>query len=176
MGVLRVHLQRDLQGSASYIIGGEKMQVELCQNRSENNIINKNVSLIDTASCTIKGPISVENPVLILDYDSDLQDINYIRIAEFSRCYYITDIVNLTGHRYQITCKTDVLESFKDNILGLSVIIEKGSNAGNVNMFLDDGSYICENKEFNTVLNFPSGFNEAGEYILITAGGGGGII
>lgn len=152
------------------------MQVELCQNLSENNIINKNISVIDTASCTIKGPISVENPVLILDYDSDLQDINYIIISEFERSYYITDIVNLTGHRYQITCKTDVLESFKDAILGLSVIVNKQQGYASSNMYLDDGSFVVENKEFNQVINFPDGFNDAGEYILITAGGGGGII
>lgn len=152
------------------------MQVELCQNLSEKNIINKSISLIDTASCTIKGPLSVENPVLILDYDSDLQDINYIRIPEFKRSYYITDIVNFTGHRYQITCKSDVLESFKENILGLTAIIDKQQTMGDTNLFLDDGSFVSENKEFNTVINFPSGFNEGGEYILITAGGGGGII
>lgn len=153
------------------------MDVKLCQNRSENNIINKSITEVDTASCTIKGPLSVENPVLILDYDSDLQDINYIRIAEFERSYYITDIVNLTGHRYQITCKTDVLESFKDTILSLQCIIDKQENfAENTNLFLDDGSFVCENKEFNSVINFPSGFNDNGEYILITAGGGGGII
>lgn len=152
------------------------MEVKLCQNLSENNIINKSITELDTASCTIKGPLSVENPVLILDYDSDLQDINYIKIAEFNRCYYITDIVNLTGHRYQITCKTDVLESFKASILGLSVIIDKANAGNNINMFLDDGSFVTENKEFNTVINFPSGFNDGGEYILITAGGGGGII
>ena len=147
------------------------MQVELCQNLSENNIINKTVSVVDTASCTIKGPLSVENPILILDYDSDLQDINYIRIAEFERSYYITDIVNLTGHRYQITCKTDVLESFKQAILGLQCIIDKQENVSDINLFLDDGSFVNETKEFNTVINFPSGFNDSGEYILITAGG-----
>ena len=152
------------------------MNVTLCQNFSENNIINKSIQDVDTASCIIKGPLSVENPVLILDYDSDLQDINYIRIPEFNRCYYITDIVNLTGHRYQITCKTDVLESFKNDILALAVIIDKQQNVTETNLFLDDGSFISENKEFNTVLNFPSGFNADGEYILITAGGGGGII
>lgn len=152
------------------------MNVTLCQNFSENNIINKSIQDVDAVSCTIKGPLSVENPVLILDYDSDLQDINYIRIPEFNRCYYITDIVNLTGHRYQITCKTDVLESFKNDILALAVIIDKQQNVTETNLFLDDGSFISENKEFNTVLNFPSGFNADGEYILITAGGGGGII
>lgn len=152
------------------------MNVTLCQNFSENNIINKSIQDVDIVSCTIKGPLSVENPVLILDYDSDLQDINYIRIPEFNRCYYITDIVNLTGHRYQITCKTDVLESFKNDIFALAVIIDKQQNVTETNLFLDDGSFISENKEFNTVLNFPSGFNANGEYILITAGGGGGII
>ena len=153
------------------------MQVELCQNLSENNIINKTVTVVDTASCTIKGPLSVENPVLILDYDSDLQDINYIRIAEFERSYYITDIVNLTGHRYQITCKSDVLESFKQAILGLTAIVDKQQDSfANANLFVDDGSFVYENKEFNSVINFPNGFNANGEYILITAGGGGGII
>lgn len=152
------------------------MQVSLCQNLSENNIINKSVSVIDTASCTIKGAISVENPVLILDYDSSLQDINYIIIPEFNRCYYITDIVNLTGHRYQITCKSDVLESFKDAILNLTAVIDKQEAMGAGNLFLDDGSFVSENKEFNTVINFTDGFNDDGEYILITAGGGGGII
>lgn len=152
------------------------MDAILCQNYSENNIINKRIEEIDTASCTIKGPISVEAPVLILDYDSSLQDINYIKIPEFNRSYYITDTVNLTGQRYQISCKSDVLESFKNNILALSVIIDKQQNVTDTNLFLDDGSFISENKEFNTVLNFPSGFNADGEYILITAGGGGGII
>lgn len=152
------------------------MDAILCQNYSENNIINKRIEEIDTASCTIKGPISVEAPVLILDYDSSLQDINYIKIPEFNRSYYITDTVNLTGQRYQISCKSDVLESFKNNILALSVIIDKQQNVSDTNLFLDDGSFISENKEFNTVLNFPSGFNADGEYILITAGGGGGII
>lgn len=151
------------------------MEVKLCQNLSENNIINKTIQEVDTAYCTIKGTISVEAPVLLLQYDSDLQDINYLKIPEFERNYYITDIINLTGGRYEIRAKSDVLESFKADILRLTAIIDK-SLAPNANMFIDDGSYICENKEFNTVLNFPTGFNEAGEYILITAGGGGGII
>lgn len=151
------------------------MEVKLCQNLSENNIINKTIQEVDTAYCTIKGTISVEAPVLLLQYDSDLQDINYLKIPEFERNYYITDIINLTGGRYEIRAKSDVLESFKADILPLDVIIDKTASNG-INMYLDDGSFVCENREFNSVINFPSGFNEAGEYILITAGGGGGII
>ena len=58
----------------------------------------------------------------------------------------------------------------------MNCIINKQQSATHSNMFLDDGSFVMENKEFNSVINFPNGFNETGEYILITAGGGGGII
>lgn len=151
------------------------MNVKLCMNMSENNIINKTITEVDTASCVVKGPISVETPVLIVTYDADLQDINYLKIPEFNRNYFITDVINLTGGRYEIRAKSDVLESFKSDILNLTAIINKQQNS-NINMYIDDGSYVTENKEFNTVINFPYGFNDSGEYILITAGGGGGII
>ena len=152
------------------------MDIKLCQNLSENNIINKTIQEIATATAVIKGALSVENPRLILTYNASLQDINYLKIAELHRNYYITDVINLTGGRYEIQAKSDVLESFKNDILGLSDIIDKQEGAESTNMYLDDGSYVTENKEFNTVINFPSGFNADGEYILITAGGGGGII
>lgn len=152
------------------------MEIKLCQNLSENNIINKSIVEVDTATASIKGAISVEAPVLILAYDASLQDINYLKIPEFSRNYYITDMINLTGGRYEIRAKTDVLESFKDDILQLSVVTDKRQGSNGINMYLDDGSFITENREFNRVINFPAGFNDDGEYILITAGGGGGII
>ena len=152
------------------------MNITLCQNLSENNIINKSIIDVENISAVIKGPISVETPVLLLQYNSSLQDINYFKIPEFDRSYYITDIVDLTGGRYQITGKSDVLESFKNAILGLSAIVDKQQGTGLSNIYLDDGSFVVENKEFNSVINFPNGFNSSGEYILITAGGGGGII
>lgn len=153
------------------------MDVKLCNNASEANIINKTVTVLDTRTCTVKGPLSVETPILLLDYDgNDASAVNYMIIPELNRCYFVTDVIKLTGSRYEVHGKTDVLESFKDQILQLSAIIDKQQHISNVNMFLDDGSFMMENKEFNTVINFPSGFNSAGEYILITAGGGGGIV
>lgn len=151
------------------------MDVVFCYNASEANIINKTITPVKTKSCIIKGVISHETPVLIVDYDGDICQVNYMQISELGRSYFITDITNLTGSRYEIKGKVDVLESFKTDILALSCIVDKQQD-GNVNMYLDDGSYVYENREFQNVLNFPSGFNTTGEYILITAGGGGGII
>jgi hypothetical protein len=153
------------------------MDVTLCNNASESNIINKTISDIALVSCVIKGNLSITDPILLLSYNSSLDpNINYMKIPELNRCYFITDITDLTGGRFEIRGKVDVLESFKAGILGLSAIIDKQQGTGAINMYLDDGSYMVENKEFNSVINFPSGFNSTGEYILITAGGGGGII
>lgn len=148
------------------------MEVVLCSNASEKNYINKNISVLDTATCVIKGNISYETPVIILAYDSNIADkVNYMRIPELNRSYFITDIINLTGGRYELHGKVDVLESFKSSILGLNVIVDKTETDTLANMYYNDGSFICSEKEFIYTKNFPQGFNNNGEFILITAGG-----
>ena len=62
--------------------------------------------------------------------------------------------------------------SFKNEILNQSVIIDKQENDDDASKYLDDGSYVTENRTFTEILNYPNGFNENPEYILITAGGG----
>lgn len=149
------------------------MNIKLCSSISEIVAINKDISIIDDVSATIKGALSVENPVLILQYKSDIQpNVNYVYIPEYNRYYFVTDIINLTGGRYEIHCKVDVLMSFKDYILNLSCIVDKQSSKDNANMYLDDGSFVVQSKEFVDTIDFPRGFNDNGEFILITAGGG----
>lgn len=152
------------------------MQVTLCNTPSERNIINKVIQDVISVNAVIKGELSVENPILILDYTSDSNNINYMKIPELNRMYFINEIIKLTGHRYEIHGKSDVLESFKQDILSMNCIVNKQQGIDKSNLYLDDGSFIVENKEIQQVINFPYGFNENGEYILITAGGGGGII
>lgn len=152
------------------------MLVTLCNTPSERNIINKVIQNIETVNAVIKGELSVETPVLILEYSGNSNEINYMSIPELNRTYFINEIIKLTGQRYEIHGKSDVLESFKNAILDMNCIINKQQSPTNANMYLDDGSFVTENKEFNSVINFPNGFNDNGEYILITAGGGGGII
>ena len=149
------------------------MNIKLCSSASEVVAINKDISIIDDVSATIKGALSVENPVLILQYKSDIQsNVNYVYIPEYNRYYFVTDIINLTGGRYELHCKVDVLMSFKNNILNLSCIVDKQSSKDNANMYLDDGSFVVQSKEFVDTINFPNGFNDNGEFILVTAGGG----
>lgn len=102
------------------------LSVNLCNTPDEQNVIGKTRSVIDSVTCTVKGNISYENPILLLSYNGAVTDnINYMEIPDFNRCYFISDIINLTGGRYEIHGKVDVLESFKEAILGMNCVINK---------------------------------------------------
>lgn len=144
------------------------MTVELKYNSSDNNTINKNITTVSSASCTIKEPMDIENPHIILN-TFNYNNVNYVYIPDLNRYYFITDIINLTGGRVELVLDVDVLESFKASILSLSAIIEKQQNTGN--KYFNDGSFNVLASEFVQSYNFSEGFSDTGEFILITCGG-----
>lgn len=148
------------------------MNVSLYKTNDENNVIGKKLAVVGTTTAIVKGELSLEHPTLILQYNANYNNANYIHIGEYGRYYYITDRINLTGGRMEIHCDVDVLESFKNDILALSCIINKQENSKLSNMYYNDGSFVASSKEFIYTKNFPNGFNDDGEFILITAGGG----
>ena len=144
------------------------MTVELKYNASDNNTINKRITAVASATCVIKEPMDIEKPHIILNTFS-YSNVNYAYIPDLNRYYFITDIINLTGGRVELVLDVDVLESFKASILALSAIIEKQQNNGN--KYFNDGSFNVLAREFLTTYNFPNGFDDNGEFILITCGG-----
>lgn len=151
------------------------MEVILYRNSSENNVIGKSLAQIKSVEANLKNDVSVINPTLVLNYTANILDSNYCFIPKFNRYYFIDEIVPITGDRCIVKCRVDVLESFKEDIKSLTVILDKSQSIYKSNKYLDDGSFIVENKDFNTIYNFPNGFNEEGTFILICAGGGGSL-
>ena len=149
------------------------MEVKLYTNYSENFVIGKSISLLETVQCTIKDSLSVEKPILRLQYSGNIKKVNYVYIEELKRYYFVKEKYTLTGERYELHCDIDVLESFKDSILSLLCIVDKQENNNLSNMYLNDGSFVTLSKQFNRVVTFPNGFNDEGTYILICAGGEG---
>ena len=145
------------------------MEVILYKNSSENNVIGKSLVQIKSVECNLKNDVSVINPTFVLSYTDSILDSNYCFIPKFNRYYFIDEIIPITGDRSIIRCKVDVLESFKDDIKSLTAIINKQETISD--KFIDDGSWIVENKDFLQSYNFSNGFNDSGEFILITAGG-----
>ena len=145
------------------------MEVILYKNSSENNVIGKSLVQIKSVECNLKNDVSVVNPTFVLSYTDSILDSNYCFIPKFNRYYFIDEIIPITGDRNIIRCRVDVLESFKDDIKSLTAIINKQETISD--KFIDDGSWIVENKDFLQSYNFSNGFNDSGEFILITAGG-----
>ena len=147
------------------------MTIKLYDNGSGSEVMRKN--LTELATITNVEPyneLDIESPTLILsDMDvSDLDKCNYCYIEEFGRYYFCTPTLGNNGI-YTLICNIDVLMSFADDILNLNVIVDK--NEYDINPYLNDGSYITEEREKVEILNYSDGFNDTGRYILITAGG-----
>ena len=145
------------------------MDIQLYHNNSENNVINKSLTGISTPSVVLKKPTSEITPSVILHTFENMEYCNYAYIHEFKRYYFIDDIKPLTGSEVQLDMRVDVLESFKNSILSLNAIVEKQEVNGN--KYFNDGSFNVLSTEFLQSYNFPSGFDDSGEFILITCGG-----
>ena len=50
-------------------------------------------------------------------------------------------------------------------------IIDKVENFGVAYNYINDGSWVNTNRMNQSIINFANGFNDNGEFILITAGG-----
>lgn len=142
------------------------MEITFYNNTSENNKIGKNLINGSTLEGTLRDKTEYINPVILFEFDPT--DYNYLYIPDFKRYYFITHIESMRNDLWYVSCSVDVLESFKDDILNLKGIIDKNEYRGN--QFKDDGSIVMENRKFNQIYNFISGFNSSGELILITAG------
>ena len=151
------------------------MEIKLYKNLSENNVIGKTITQIKSVEAQLKNDVSVINPTFILYYTDNILQSNYCFIPKFNRYYFIDEIVPITGDRCIVKCRVDVLESFKEDIKSLTVILDKTQSIYKSNKYLDDGSFVVENKDFNTIYNFSNGFNDEGTFILICAGGGGSL-
>ena len=151
------------------------MEIKLYKNLSENNVIGKTLTQIKSVEANLKNDVSVINPTFILYYTDNILQSNYCFIPKFNRYYFIDEIVPITGDRCIVKCRVDVLESFKEDIKSLTVILDKTQSIYKSNKYLDDGSFVVENKDFNTIYNFSNGFNDEGTFILICAGGGGSL-
>lgn len=150
------------------------MQINLFNCNAERNRVDKTNYMYNrfVMDGTLKNTTSVINVSVEVEKTNPVTPgYNYMYIQEFNRYYYITDIINLSSNRWRIDATCDVLMSFKDDILRTSAIIDKAENSLASNLYLNDGSFIMDSRKYNEIKEFPTGFNDNGEYILICAGG-----
>lgn len=146
------------------------MVIDLYINSSENNRVSKVLSGKFELTGTLRGETNVINPEILIEHTNPT-GYNYAYIPEFNRYYFINEFTSVRNGLWRVRLAVDVLETYKTQIKQMSAIIDKQQNKGNSNLYLNDGSYVIDSRSYNTILNFSGGFNNAGEFILITAGG-----
>jgi len=145
------------------------MEVQFYFNYSDSRVINKNIELGKTFNGELRDSIDIMGPVIRFE-NADIMRYNYAYIPVLQRYYEVDAIAIVRDGLYDVSFTVDVLMSFRGHILQLPVIVDKQSMSENGDEYIDDGSLIADNVMFTTVYNFPDGFNDTPEIILITAG------
>ena len=145
------------------------MEVQFFYNLSDARKINKELVAGEIFTGQARDEVNVMSPIIIFDKQNVLR-YNYAYIPELERYYEITTRNALREGLWELSFSVDVLMSFRNDINNFNVVVDKQTMAENGNEYIDDGSLVSENVMFKTVYSFPNGFNDTGEYILITAG------
>ena len=103
----------------------ENMKLKIYNNKSNNNVLNKKITLVKELDFTLKSDNSIMQPILVLkNYTSG----NYCYIDEFHRYYYINDVRLLNGGLYELQLDVDVLMTYKDEIINAEWYSVNGVN------------------------------------------------
>lgn len=150
------------------------MQIDLFTCNAERNRVDKSQYITNRWSCsgTLRNESSIIDPVILVEKTNPVASYyNYMYIEEFKRWYFINDIVSVRNKVWEIHAHVDVLYTWRAAISNMECVIDKTENFDDANLYYDDGSYILDSRTNVLLKEFPNGFNENGEYILICAGG-----
>lgn len=145
------------------------MDVVLCYTSSEPNTLEKNISTLATLEGRLKDRTSIVNPIIVIEV-TEIIDCNYVHIPAFSRYYYVNDIVSVRNNLWELHLHCDVLQSFNNEIKHCTAIVNKATPETGT-QYLHTQGFVSLVKKKTDIIQFPNGFNDNGNYILITTGG-----
>lgn len=145
------------------------MDVQFYYNYSDARVINKRLEAGELFAGAARDEANVMSPIITFDTDQVLK-YNYAYIPQFQRYYNLVDKTVYRQGLFTVAFAVDVLMSFRNHILQLTAIVDKQAMPENGDEYIDDSSLVTDNVMFTTVYNFPNGFNDTPELILITAG------
>ena len=108
------------------------MELQLFQNKSSENTINKNLTLITTKNINLKQSTNLYETFLVFKNDNttDYSKINYAKML--NKYYFVSHETLQNNSLIRLQLKEDVLETYKDDILNSSADIIEKSTTNNV--------------------------------------------
>lgn len=108
------------------------MELKLFQNKSSENTINKDLTLIATKNINLKQSTNLYQTFLVFKNDNttDYSKINYAKML--NKYYFVSHETLQNNSLIRLHLKEDVLETYKDDILKSSADIIEKSTPNNV--------------------------------------------
>lgn len=143
--------------------------VNMCSSGSPVEALTKSLTYGSNYTCELKDDTSILRPTIIVKTSDNITGYNYMDIREFSRYYFIDDIVSIHNGIWEVSAHVDVLTTYATAIKANSAVIKR--QQGKFNLYLDDpefktyASQQILTKKFNA-----SGFDKSLHYILVVNG------
>lgn len=116
------------------------MTVTLYNNSSAYNVLYKSLgTAIASVTATVKGSCSIDNPTLLLNYNS-AASFNYFYISEWSRYYKVTNRLMVPGEHMIVSGISDPIQSFNSGIAALDVLILRAEDPSLRSPYLTDSA------------------------------------
>jgi len=112
------------------------MILNLYNVQEDNNVINKTLSNPYQITIQPRKDFDLIDPVFILK--GDFSDYNYCSLPELNRYYFINQIENINSELVSLMCSTDLLETYKSQILASNAVFMRK---------IQQGDYIDSNIE-----------------------------
>lgn len=128
-----------------------------------------------TTTAVLKENTSVIKPTFILQAEQNgisapvvFSQYNYCQVAVFNRYYWITNVVSITSHVFEISCEVDVLATYYEDITnsnGFAMYAESEYNG-----MIPDGRLPKSNKStINSKAQTISAFDKEGCFVITAA-------
>lgn len=137
---------------------------------SDDRTVNKTLISAGELTGVLRDESSMINPQIRVENDGTPIRANYCYIPDFQRYYFINEVIAYRHKVWDLSLSVDVLMSFRGDIAELYVIVDKAEDENIKDMYIDDGSLVMDNVMYTQIINFPNGFNQYPELVLITAG------
>lgn len=98
------------------------MKVDFYNNQSNDNVINKTLTLVHSANIVFRLSINVKAPLLIV-HNELVDGVNYVGIDNFKRYYFIEHIEAYNSQLSKVFLTTDLLMTYQNEILNSEVLI-----------------------------------------------------
>ena len=114
-----------------------------------------------------KQDVNRSDGFLDLRYNEHLLESNYCFIEDLGYYYYMSE-PTFSNNRLLYNLTTDLLMTFKNDILQLKCIIARQQH--DFNAYLTDNRFPVLNKQQVNTIDFPDGFPQHDEVILVVNG------